>query len=632
MRNFPEIGKNVEDTRPIKSFPATTLRDFYYVLFRQKRKIILFFCAVVVTTALGTFLAPKTYQSDAKLMVKLGRENSTLDPTATTGQVVNIGPSRENEVKSELEILQSRELAEKVVDLIGYEPFLTTFGTSDKIIHAAIPGKGASIGLASNGKPENSALARQDSDRAWERDKAIRILLTNLDTETQKNSNILSISYKANSPELAHLVVARLIDFYLDKHISVHRTTGSDEFFSRQAEGLRAKLAQTEEAFRDLKNQTGVASVAEQRTILVNRIGSIQKTMEETNTTLAASRSKVQVMEHTLAGLPKTLLRTKISGYSGNPTDYVQERLHDLQLKEQDLLSKFTEKSQLVQEVRRQIAEAQALLKTVDATHGQLTQLTLLGEKATLSELQGKAQALKGELAEAQGELRGLNDNEIKIAQLQRERDIQATNYRSYSDKLEQARIDRALEMGKISNISVVQPATYPVKPIRPRKALNLALGLFLGAFGGLGLAFLAENMDHSFKNPEDVAKMLDMPVLTSIPYLNRPKVSAITKGETGPLPVPLTSASLQANKSNAGQGYQTLVNHVSSSQGRRRPVTLPYCHNQLPPRRGGQQRCRQPGDCAGAPKRWTHPAGGCQLQQSVSPPGPRLTPRPRPD
>ena len=72
-----------------KLYPQTTIRDFYYLLFRQKRKIILFFCTVMIAVILGTFLLPKTYQSEAKLLVRLGRENVSLDPTAATGQSVN---------------------------------------------------------------------------------------------------------------------------------------------------------------------------------------------------------------------------------------------------------------------------------------------------------------------------------------------------------------------------------------------------------------------------------------------------------------------------------------------------------------------------------------------------------------
>src|SRR3989304_8232729 len=91
-------------------------RDLYYVLFRHKWKVVLFFLAVMVTVTVGTLLTPKSYQSEAKIMVRLGRESVSLDPTATTGSVISVGQSRENEVKSGLGILKSKDLVEKVVD------------------------------------------------------------------------------------------------------------------------------------------------------------------------------------------------------------------------------------------------------------------------------------------------------------------------------------------------------------------------------------------------------------------------------------------------------------------------------------------------------------------------------------
>ena len=86
--------------------------------------------------------------------------------------------------------------------------------------------------------------------------------------------------------------------------------------------------------------------------------------------------------------------------------------------------------------------------------------------------------------------------------------EIQESNYRKYSGSLEQSRIDQELEMQKISNISVVQKASCSLKPVRPRKIVNLAVGLFLGLFGGLGLAFFSEYLDHSLKKPEDIASI----------------------------------------------------------------------------------------------------------------------------
>jgi capsular polysaccharide biosynthesis protein len=45
-------------------------------------------------------------------------------------------------------------------------------------------------------------------------------------------------------------------------------------------------------------------------------------------------------------------------------------------------------------------------------------------------------------------------------------------------------------------------------------------IGIFLGGFGGLGLAFFVEHMDDSLEKPEDVEKVLQLPVLASIPEI----------------------------------------------------------------------------------------------------------------
>jgi Mrp family chromosome partitioning ATPase len=86
------------------------------------------------------------------------------------------------------------------------------------------------------------------------------------------------------------------------------------------------------------------------------------------------------------------------------------------------------------------------------------------------------------------------------------------------------------LEMDKISNINVVEPATYPVNPIRPKKMLNVALGFFLGLLGGIALAFITEYADHSLKTPEDVAAKLHLQTLATVPFAAAHEVPVVSE------------------------------------------------------------------------------------------------------
>ena len=100
-----------------------------------------------------------------------------------------------------------------------------------------------------------------------------------------------------------------------------------------------------------------------------------------------------------------------------------------------------------------------------------------------------------------------------------------------YSANLEQATIDQRLEVQRISNISVAQPASYEPRPIRPRTTWNLLLALCAGVLGGLALPLALEQLDRSVRTPEDVEKNLDLPTLGVIPRLNPRQLMVNGKG-----------------------------------------------------------------------------------------------------
>ncbi len=513
-----------------------SLRDVFYVLFRHKKKIIFFFLAVTITVTLGTFLATPIYRTDAKLMVLIGRESATLDPTVATGQVMAVSPSRESEINSEIEILKSRELAEKVVDTFGPMAILEgsqgqSGGEPSSFIKEKLREFSKSFKKAKK-ELGHFLVGLGIFNPLSDRDQAIIEFKKDFAVEVQKGNNILFLSYEGPEAGLSQNILRKSIDFYLEKHIVVHRTSGSYEFFDKQSDQLRNEVSKTTEELKKLKSKTGVSSLEEQRRILMNRIGGLQQESEATQAALAISRAKIQALNGKLAGLSPTLVTLETTGTGNLAADQMRSRLYELQLKEQEMLSKYTENSIPVKELQRQIAEAQALLKKEEPTRTQVTtgintayqdlNLELIKEGANRSSLEAKASVIKSQLGDARSEMGELNHTEVMMVGLQRELSLLEAKYKKYSENLEQARIDQALERYKISNISVVQdPITSP-EAISPRKVMNIALGIFLGIFGGLGLAIFSENLDHTLKRPRDVEEKLNLSTLASIPAFKK--------------------------------------------------------------------------------------------------------------
>ena len=309
-----EAGAGSEGGLPVQ----WTARDIAGVLFRRKGQTAAFFGAAGIAAVAYVLFAPEVYRSEAKLLVKIGRESVALDPTATTGQIISVARSRMNEINSELEILGSRDLAEGVVDALGHE----------RILRPGAPAGRAGAGEKAVAEP----LARE---------KAIDTVLDNFDISVVKDSNVISASFEARDPELARAVLRKLMALYLDRHIAVHRTSGSHSFFAAETEKRRALLDRIETALRDLKNESGIASLESQREILSQHVGELERELAKSGVARAAAWARLDALISQVEGLPAMRVSSETSGIPGTAVEAMRERLYELQLEEHDLRARY---------------------------------------------------------------------------------------------------------------------------------------------------------------------------------------------------------------------------------------------------------------------------------------------------
>jgi uncharacterized protein involved in exopolysaccharide biosynthesis/Mrp family chromosome partitioning ATPase len=518
------MTEQIADTNFGRSTRSLTIRDFVYVLFRHKWKMVFFFFLVVCLAVTATLVSSPIYRSEAKLLLKIGRESVSLDPTATTGPIMSVSQSRLSEINSEIEILRGRDLIEKVIDSVGCDQLLMKPQTTD--------GRSSSMPWLQSIKsflrwPKDVLKRIGMSEPLSEREQILFGIVENLYVGAEKDSNIIKISYSAKSPETAQRVVSEVINLSLEKHIAAHRTPGSYEFFVEQTAHLKDKLKASEDKLKALKNKVGITSIEQQQTILLERLRLLEVERDTTKSTLASSTAKVRSLEETIAQIPETTVLQETTGYPGSGADAMREELFRLQIEEQKLLKNYGEDTRSVISIREEIARAEELLKKeqdrtqvtkgLNRSYEELS-LALLTEKANQVALEMKLSFLNQQINSAQQELVPLNDVEMEIADLLRDISMQEANLRKYSENLEQARIDDAMESRRISNISIVQEATFPVKPVSPRKLLNVGLGFFVGLFGALLLAIVSEMMDHTIKSPYDIEDKMQMPSLGYIP------------------------------------------------------------------------------------------------------------------
>jgi len=490
-----------------------TPRDVARGLFRHRRKSLTFFAFCVAATAAALIWLPRKYESECKLFVRVGRESVGVDPTAATAQTVNLLESRENEIATLIEILQSREILAQVVDTLG-------------------PGYFRGKTAPTEGNGERSEIVTQAApfrpDSVSGREAAIKALVDAVSVFAGKKSHVITVRTEFFSPEKAQKITDTLVRLFISEHIRIHRTQGSQEFFSEQVRMLREQWEKAADALAAAQNELGVVSIADQQDTLRQEMRTSRELLQRNHAELAASRARLDALEKSYASLPERIESEATSGIANQAADNMQQELYKLQIKERELLSKYTPEHPTVISLRQQVAEAEQIASLQANGRTQTTmvanparqemELQLLKERANLASLLSQQAELESQCSATHRRLAELNQNSSRIMEMESQADLLENKYLTYADRFEQARIDHALMEERISNITVVQPASFVEKPSSPKKGLLIIVGLAAGVFGALALAYVAEQLDSSLKTPDDVERRLELPVLLSIP------------------------------------------------------------------------------------------------------------------
>lgn len=469
--------------------------DVLFALFRRKWWVILFSILGVAVAGGIWYMMPKMYESTAKIMIRYVAESGSLNPVDGEMRVKTPDSRGANIINTEMEIIRSTDLAVQVSQAVGPEQILESYG---------------------GGTNSNAAAGK---------------ILGNLTVEGGRDSNVIEISLKHPDPSLARQILQEFVDRYMQKHIQVHRAVGSFEFLTQQTDQLRNRLDQTEEELKNIKQTKGIISLENQQRIIGEEISRIRQALSETQIQLAERKARMADLEK-LNPQVEQVERFAYSSDIINQYQSISKGLLNAKNQQLELLSEYTDQHPAMQKVNRRIEEYTRAKKELEAQYPELTQMSLdtngngmqtadlVNETATISSLEAKASILTNQLDKLQKEALALESLSNTLRQLERKRRFEETNYVYFSTKLEQVKIDEALNSSKISNISIVQnPSTAGLDNETTRKA---ALGAVCGGLAlGLGLAVGWQLfLDPRVQRPSQLRKQLGVAVVSCIPHL----------------------------------------------------------------------------------------------------------------
>ncbi len=118
------------------------------------------------------------------------------------------------------------------------------------------------------------------------------------------------------------------------------------------------------------------------------------------------------------------------------------------------------------------------------------------------------------QIQETSGTLNALSNGEDVQPERDRLETILAQYQQTYAGLLQSYESIRVAEAESTPNVVQVEPASPPIRPIRPRVLQNTALAAVVGLVLAVGVVFLVEALDDTIKGPDDITRHLGLPVL----------------------------------------------------------------------------------------------------------------------
>lgn len=509
------------------------VQDFFRIVFRHKWKMAGFFTSVVLATWAAIVVWPREYESEVKLIVRVGRESVALDPTATTSQTLMLQKSQEDEINSALDVLTSRHLAELVVDKLGPDFILNGEsggngdGATETAVARLVRGAKAAVSQAVDWCLTNAHVR----DNISSRELAVRRLCKNLSIHAPKQSTVITINYRARSSAAAQKTAEEITDTYLREHVRVSHTQGSLKFFDEQSELLARQLEGKVAEVSAFRKEHAIVSIPANQELLKDQLAGVQADLRNAMVNVERANAQVGQLKSQLEAVEPEVVASKAG--SADPTwSGMRQLVFQLEIQEKELAARFTNDHPQLRSVRSQL---EAVKEQLDADKASRTDATVtpnpLAQALTQQLLAAEAEAegarktlasLEAQRTAVLAKLDQLIENEAHLAELERAVAVLESNYRNHQVKLEEARIIDALQEERISNVNVVQPATFVERPVSPDKRIVVAVALFLGVVGAISLAFVAEMLDPTVRTTEQAESQLKMPVLSTIPAVPR--------------------------------------------------------------------------------------------------------------
>jgi polysaccharide biosynthesis transport protein len=503
------------------------LKDYFKVLIKHRRLLILVFLTVLALGAYFSFTTTRLYQASS--MLKIEPQNPSVTGVGEMLPLESRGPSYDY-YQTQFKLLESNTLAAKVIADLKLESNkiftnaqVTNSNPADRVKSWIFGALNLVVSLIPAKQPETPQEELDSSEAAgnFKSTPGKTGASTNIPAvapwligrykqflaiKPVKNTRLVEIAFSTPDARLSQ----RLADAHARGFIQLSSesrfalTKDAHDFLDGKNTELKQKLERSEDALNRFRQTHGVVSMEKGENVIVERLVDFNRQLTAARAQRIEAESLYKIVEN-----KSTQSLSQVVTQGMVPT--LRTNLLALEAEKIKLSSIFKPDHPRMMELDQQISEMKRSLNSEINN-------VVRGIQESYFAARAKEQALQAEAQKQQQAALDLKEAGVQYAVLEEEVKVNRALYESVLKRLSETNISNDIA---VSNMQITQNADRPTRPFTPDIPLNLLVSALLGLSLGVGLAFVRECLDSSLDTPQEVWRAVALNTFGVIPDLN---------------------------------------------------------------------------------------------------------------
>jgi polysaccharide chain length determinant protein (PEP-CTERM system associated) len=484
------------------------IEKYKEIALRRRWWIIITFLLSILTGIVLTLVLPKVYQASTLILIQ-----SPKVPTSYVQEIVS--RDIEHRVRTITQQVTSRTNLEKIINEFN--------------------------------------LYNEPGSHMFMEDK-VRIFRQNISIEVSSGSgsrrggtpSSFQIFFSGKNPKRVAVVANTLASYFITQNLKLRedQAIGTSEFLTDELENIRRRLLEKEEELKKYREKY-MGGLPEQLETNLRILERIQQQIIANQENLRETENRRLLVQQQIADAAE-IKRARELPAEGKGEVAEPRSLDQLKTQLTTLEARYTERHPDVIRLKKKIADLETEEKTVVKEAQKLPEDRgiIKAERDLVNQLReihleirnikAEANQLNSQMKWYQTQVENTPKREQELMSLNRDYNNIRETYNSLLGRKLEAELAVSMERKqKGEQFRILDSAEVPIRPLKPDIRRILLITVLLGFALGCGLAYLRETLDTSFRRPEDVEELLQIPVMASLPFtLNVREVRRIKRRE----------------------------------------------------------------------------------------------------